>query len=96
MKFATLISAVALLGAAALASPVAEAAEGLSVVDSGSLAAAAAYHITCTGGLHPDSRCTNGKKKDGCRCDSKGTYLCDPSTLHKKGGACAKCGCSKS
>ncbi|EPE05913.1 hypothetical protein F503_08444 [Ophiostoma piceae UAMH 11346] len=101
MKFSTLISAVALLGASALASPVAEAeaaaaADGMSIADGASLAAAASYHIVCTGGQHPDSRCTNGEKKDGCRCDSKGTYLCDPSSLHKSGGACAKCGCRKS
>ncbi|KAJ4159883.1 uncharacterized protein LMH87_007820 [Akanthomyces muscarius] len=30
---------------------------------------------------------------DGCRCDSHGTYLCDPSSLHKAGGQCVKCGC---
>lgn len=95
MKFSTLLSAVALFSASALASPVAEAdgaLEGMSIRD---LDAANAFHISCTGGQHPDSRCTNGKKKDGCRCDSKGTYLCDPSSLAKSGGACAKCGCAK-
>ena len=57
------------------------------------MAPRAKYTIKCEGGMHPDARCTNGKKKDGCRCDSHGTYLCDPSSLHKAGGQCAKCGC---
>lgn len=75
-----------LLSTFAMASPVAEPIPA-------DLAEAATYKITCTGGLDPDSRCKNGKKENGCRCDSKGTYLCDPSSL--KNDQCKKCGCTK-
>ncbi|CAI7597630.1 unnamed protein product [Penicillium discolor] len=85
-QFAVLITGV--LGTVAMANPVAV--PELNPVE---VAPRAKYTVKCEGGMHPDARCTNGKKKDGCRCDSKGTYLCDPSSLAKKGGQCAKCGC---
>ncbi|CAI7565628.1 unnamed protein product [Penicillium crustosum] len=85
-QFAVLITGV--LGTIAMANPIAG--PELNPVE---VAPRAKYTVKCEGGLHPDARCTNGKKKDGCRCDSKGTYLCDPSSLAKKGGQCAKCGC---
>lgn len=85
-QFAIFITGV--LGAVAMANPIADPEPNPVEV-----APRAKYTINCDGGMVPDSRCTNGKKKDGCRCDSKGTYLCDPSSLAKSGGQCAKCGC---
>ena len=90
MKFSgfAVASVMAILLAPAMATPIADAAP--APVDD---VAAAKYTIHCTGGQNPAAVCTNGHKKDGCRCDSHGTYLCDPSSLSKSGGQCAKCGC---
>ncbi|CAG9991005.1 unnamed protein product [Clonostachys byssicola] len=80
MKFSgfAALSAVALFLAPAIAEPIANP-QSLDEAE-------AAYSITCTGGLRPDRVCTNGRKTNGCRCDSRGTYLCDPSSLRKPGG----------
>ncbi len=91
MKFSGLaiISAMTFLSAQVMANPVSD----VEANPIGLAPVAAKYKIECTGGQHADAKCTNGKKTDGCRCDSKGTYLCDPSSLAKSGGQCAKCGC---
>ncbi|KAJ6179445.1 hypothetical protein N7519_009906 [Penicillium mononematosum] len=75
-QFAVLLTGV--LATVAMANPVAGPEPNRFEV-----APRAKYTVKCDGGLSPDARCTNGKKKDGCRCDSKGTYLCDPSSLSK-------------
>jgi len=82
------IATLAFLGATAMANPIAD-------LTPNSVEGALAYKITCSGGLTPASKCTNGQKKNGCRCDSVGTYLCDRSSDAKSGGDCAKCGCEK-
>ncbi|KAJ5341493.1 hypothetical protein N7541_010617 [Penicillium brevicompactum] len=87
-QIAILITGV--LGAVAVANPI-DSTEPSSV----EVAPRAGYTVKCSGGMSPDARCTNGQKKNGCRCDSRGTYLCDPSSLAKSGGQCAKCGCQK-
>lgn len=81
---ATLFLLSGILGLAVMADPIPE---------NQPAGALATYKITCSGGLEPDRRCKNGKKKDGCRCDAKGAYLCDPASLRT--GQCAKCGCQK-
>ncbi|CAH0021065.1 unnamed protein product [Clonostachys rhizophaga] len=68
------------------------AAKGRGFAKRGPQTRAPTYVYGWTGGLTPDAKCTNGSKEDGCRCDSRGTYLCTDDDLKTQ---CSKVGCKK-